>query len=124
MKLLDRTSFASPLARTGDTFGEKRRKVLDAMTHRGLDPISFTETVVVPHHIDFMGHIANAHYPTFFQVSHNRLLCAYIAEFTNEEFASAVTGAHGIAPVPIQISTAFRLPVGFPDAIITVRCVH
>jgi acyl-CoA thioesterase FadM len=119
-KSLDATSFATPQSRN-DTYSAQRSKLLSLMEARGLEPLSFTELTVSPHHIDYMGHVGNAHYSTFMNVSHNRMIIGVIGELAgDQQLADDLAFAKNFALVPTSITTNFLLPVGFPDAIISV----
>lgn len=123
MSILDRTDYASPIRRSGGALSSQRQQVLKQMEARGLEQASFTETPIQPHRIDYMGHVGNLHYNTFFLVSHTRLLASAIGESCGDEafVAKVVTAATGSpAPIPVNISTSYRLPVAYPDSVFSV----
>ena len=117
---LDATAFVSPHGRK-DVFSPSRDRVLGLCSLRGLESVSLTELAVSPHHIDYMGHVGNAHYSTFMNVSHNRIILGVVAEVADEKTAQELAFAtNKVALVPVRIATDYLLPVGFPDAVITV----
>ncbi|KDN39685.1 hypothetical protein K437DRAFT_270213 [Tilletiaria anomala UBC 951] len=113
------TSMLSPLHARDDSYAERRAALVNKMIARGLIPESLIELPVLFGHIDLFGHVTG---PKWFEFAHtcvDRLGSHIYPPVLGEAgVRGLLTGRGPITVLPLSINARFRLPVGWPDAVL------